>query len=118
MLAPDYSHLLQNDEPRWSTARVASFWGVTTTFVSTAAKDGRIPGAFKAGSEWRFNPAIIRAMQGELPPPRDEGSGPTAHSRVSASCVSRRARRDARPSTVAGVHRAKPMSASDWADLL
>lgn len=69
--ASDYSHLLQNDEPRWDTARVSAFWGMSTKYVSTAAKDGRIPGAAKLGDEWRFNPAVIRAIEGPLPPPRN-----------------------------------------------
>ena len=112
----DFTALRQTNEPRWTTSEVALFWKKKTTYVSTAARDGRIPGALKLGDEWRFVPAIIRALEGALPAPSTPRPRATREPAVLKNPVRPGRRGHPKPAQPpAALASPAPRKASEWA---
>ena len=42
---------------------LADRWRVTADVVAQMCRDGRLPGAFKAGREWRISTAALHAYE-------------------------------------------------------
>ena len=115
MDAPDRRCPLHLDDQTWDTKDVGRHWKKSPKFVSTAAKDGRIPGALKVGNEWRFKPSKIRDMEGTLPPATNPRPRRPRDPKPLKNPARPRRRGHPKPVAKAPVH-GGPRTASEWAD--
>lgn len=51
------------DDPQLTSEELAARWKRRVEWVHQAARDGSIPGAWKAGRYWRFSLSEIRAHE-------------------------------------------------------
>lgn len=50
-------------KPIWTPAEIAARWQVTESAVVGMCRTGRLPGAFKAGRQWRISLDALLAFE-------------------------------------------------------
>jgi excisionase family DNA binding protein len=93
----------QADPVLLTTERAAARLSVHPKTLSRAAREGRVPGAERAGRSWRFDPSLLAIVPVTRTTPRSSARRRPRHADSSAQPTSvlamRQLARDAKPST-------------------